>query len=80
MASTRWLASFARCRILVSFSIDPISVCTGSSCDASTMTLEGAASVLLDVRRPDYLGPAFDLCLDLGGEFPGRARDDFEAE
>jgi hypothetical protein len=41
---------------------------------------EGAASVLLDVRRPDYLGPAFDLCLDLGGEFPGRARDDFEAE
>jgi hypothetical protein len=28
MVSTRWLASFARCCVLIRFSIDPINICT----------------------------------------------------
>jgi hypothetical protein len=34
MVSTRWLASFARCCVLIRFSINPINVCTASSCAA----------------------------------------------
>ena len=39
MLSSRWLASFPRCCILIRFSIAPITLSNASSCAASTMTL-----------------------------------------
>ena len=39
---TRWLASFERCRILIRFSIDPISVPTASRCAATRLRIDSA--------------------------------------
>jgi hypothetical protein len=55
MVSTRWLASFARCCVLIRFSIDPINVCTALKLrrqhNGARPRIDRQTCILLDVFR-----------------------------
>ena len=59
---TRWLASFERCRILIRFSIDPISVPTASRCAATRLRIDRHVFiVIVDHDREQFRDPTVAL-------------------